>query len=203
MSVTIEVRLRPVFQGSVKGVVPLVRDWVAGNYESLSKGQNIDAGCITGSLLDQVDHIFVSDTSDTGDLKGVHVPTAKISVHPYKYFKSLPRIIRIPMEGETGHCGPTVLVRELPSMALADSWDQLFFQPDIKSPLLRFVTSISAQGLSGRALRRTPLLMHASSTDDGPMNLFEALEAMLQVVENEQASTQLAVKDIIELGTIV
>ncbi|KAF3926308.1 hypothetical protein AA313_de0200493 [Arthrobotrys entomopaga] len=324
MSVTIEARLKSDYQGPISKVGPILRDWVAANCHCLSKGQNIDSAGIIGDISDQIDRLHVSDTSSTDGAKEVHIPTAKILVHPYKYFQSLPRTIRIPMEGETGETGPTVLMHELPSKGLADSWDQLFFQPDIKPMLLKFVTSLyevesicssrkaaasanepadairvvnslltsldrlkssrnvlvlatsnllevidvafldrvdlcqhvtspsvvaaysillscmqelircgiitvenemasvydyniaclfravrpelpssklldiaeKSQGMSGRALRRVPLLMHATVIDNESISLSEALDAMCLVVENERASVRLLVKDV-------
>ncbi|KAF3213772.1 hypothetical protein TWF106_009428 [Orbilia oligospora] len=139
MSVTIEACLKSDYTGPLRDTIPALRELVTGNYDTLSKGQVIDGG---GTLAEKIERLDVSDTSETKGFEGVATSTARIRVHPYKYFKSLPQTIKIPMENETGDCCPTVLMHELPSVQLAASWDQLFFEPDIKTNLLRFVTSI-------------------------------------------------------------
>ncbi|KAF3140229.1 hypothetical protein TWF703_003102 [Orbilia oligospora] len=139
MSVTIEACLKSDYTGPLRDVIPALRELVTGNYDTLSKGQVIDGG---STLAKKIERLDVSDTSETKGFEGVATSTARIRVHPYKYFKSLPQTIKIPMENETGDCCPTVLMHELPSVQLAASWDQLFFEPDIKPNLLRFVTSI-------------------------------------------------------------
>ncbi|KAF3219028.1 hypothetical protein TWF191_005886 [Orbilia oligospora] len=142
MSVTIEACLKSDYTGPLRDTIPALRELVTGNYDTLSKGQVIDGGDIIGTLAEKIERLDVSDTSETKGFEGVATSTARIRVHPYKYFKSLPQTIKIPMENETGDCCPTVLMHELPSVQLAASWDQLFFEPDIKPNLLRFVTSI-------------------------------------------------------------
>lgn len=137
MSVTIEARLKSDYTGPLRDAIPALRDLVTGNYDTLSRGQIIDGGDIIGTLAEKVERLDVSDTSGTNGYGGVTTSTARIRVHPYKYFKSLPQTIKIHMENEAGDCCPTVLMHEL-----AASWDQLFFEPDIKQALLRFVTSI-------------------------------------------------------------
>lgn len=65
-------------------------------------------------------------------------------------------------------------------------------RPDLPSSKLLSVSE-QAKGLSGRALRRIPLLMHATSVEDESMSLSSALDAMRLVVEAEQSSPPLAV----------
>ncbi|KAF3159411.1 Pachytene checkpoint protein 2 [Orbilia oligospora] len=178
MSVTIEACLKSDYTGPLRDAIPALRELVTGNYDTLSKGQVIDGGDIIGTLAEKIERLDVSDTSETKGFEGVATSTARIRVHPYKYFKSLPQTIKIPMENETGDCCPTVLMHELPSVQLAASWDQLFFEPDIKPNLLRFVTSILSfadRGVSLDCVSWNRIILLHGSAGSGKTTLCRAL----------------------------
>ncbi|KAK6509102.1 Pachytene checkpoint protein 2 [Arthrobotrys musiformis] len=82
------------------------------------------------------------------------------------------------MDGETGDSCPTVLMHELPSVDLAASWDQLFFEPDIKPTLLRFVTSIlifSDRGVSLDCVSWSRIILLHGGAGSGKTTLCRAL----------------------------
>ncbi|KAK6362875.1 hypothetical protein TWF730_000328 [Orbilia blumenaviensis] len=178
MSVTIEARLKPDYGGSLQEAIPVLRDWVTTNYGTLSLGQTLDGGDIMGTLAENIERLVVSDTSEGDALRGVATSTAKIRVHPYKYFKSPPQTVEIPMGNEAGDCCPTVLMHELPSVNFAATWDQLFFEPDIKPALLRFVTSIlifSDRGVSLDCVSWNRIILLHGGAGSGKTTLCRAL----------------------------
>ncbi|KAK6344044.1 hypothetical protein TWF696_007691 [Orbilia brochopaga] len=186
MSITVEALLRQGYRGEVRNadVNPLLLGWIHTNCKTLSRGQTIDGADIAGLLAGLFDRLNVSDVSGP-EGEAVCISKARvIRVHSYKYSSSPPRTIQIPVMGDGADSNPSVLVYELPSISFADLWEQLFFEPDIKPMLLRFVSSLLLFSERGVSLDRVSwnriVLLHGSA-GSGKTSLCRALAQKIAV----------------------
>ncbi|KAI5795111.1 pachytene checkpoint component Pch2 [Geopyxis carbonaria] len=132
----VEARLLPtVIVADRAELTETIAEWLHESFDSLSVDQEITS--FDGTLERTIERMSVTEvTGSTSEILALN--EVKLSIHVYQlYVAPFKRALQ-----RNEDDAPTSRVTELPSPHLEGIWESLVFDPDIKSKLLRFISTL-------------------------------------------------------------
>ncbi|KAI3487141.1 hypothetical protein L1887_48974 [Cichorium endivia] len=179
--VHVEVRLRPSSTASDETMRSEIEAFLTAHCTTLEAESEVASWSDSAFLSANVDRIRIAEVGARAATRSIPIPQARLEIHIYQPSSSdiVDEFSAADPGSDEGDETTAASVAELPNRSLDGVWDSLVYEDDIKAKLLNYIYTTllfsdasvdfnlllelanSCKGMSGRSLRRLPVLAHA------------------------------------------